>query len=72
MKGCLRTPFEDQAERSSSVNQEIELLLTSFLKMRACPYVKMKMRADFVLEDESLSRLVRTKPNLELLCEDER
>ena len=36
------------------------------------PYVKMKMRADFVLEDESLSQLVRTKPNLELLCEDER
>ncbi|WZZ27921.1 hypothetical protein YC2023_011322 [Brassica napus] len=27
MKGCLRTPFEDQAERSSRVNQEIELLM---------------------------------------------
>ncbi|WZZ70552.1 hypothetical protein YC2023_081922 [Brassica napus] len=27
MKGCLRTPFEDQAERSSRVNQEIELLV---------------------------------------------
>ncbi|WZZ27324.1 hypothetical protein YC2023_010725 [Brassica napus] len=27
MKGCLRTPFEDQAERSSGVNQEIELLV---------------------------------------------
>ncbi|WZZ34610.1 hypothetical protein YC2023_018011 [Brassica napus] len=27
MKGCLRTPFEDQAECSSRVNQEIELLL---------------------------------------------
>ncbi|WZZ44712.1 hypothetical protein YC2023_040971 [Brassica napus] len=26
MKGCLRTPFEDQTERSSRVNQEIELL----------------------------------------------
>ncbi|WZZ71090.1 hypothetical protein YC2023_082460 [Brassica napus] len=26
-KGCLRTPFEDQAERSSRVNQEIELLV---------------------------------------------
>uniref|UniRef100_A0A0D3E8R1 Uncharacterized protein n=1 Tax=Brassica oleracea var. oleracea TaxID=109376 RepID=A0A0D3E8R1_BRAOL len=25
--GCLRTPFEDQAERSSRVNQEIELLV---------------------------------------------
>uniref|UniRef100_A0A0D3D4S4 Uncharacterized protein n=1 Tax=Brassica oleracea var. oleracea TaxID=109376 RepID=A0A0D3D4S4_BRAOL len=27
MKGCLRTPFQDQAERSSRVNQEIELLV---------------------------------------------
>uniref|UniRef100_A0A0D3BUQ8 Uncharacterized protein n=1 Tax=Brassica oleracea var. oleracea TaxID=109376 RepID=A0A0D3BUQ8_BRAOL len=27
MKGCLRTPFEDQAERSSRVNREIELLV---------------------------------------------
>uniref|UniRef100_A0A0D3EC76 Uncharacterized protein n=1 Tax=Brassica oleracea var. oleracea TaxID=109376 RepID=A0A0D3EC76_BRAOL len=27
MKGCLHTPFEDQAERSSRVNQEIELLV---------------------------------------------
>ncbi|WZZ79449.1 hypothetical protein YC2023_100021 [Brassica napus] len=27
MKGCLRTPFEDQAERSSRVNQEIKLLV---------------------------------------------
>ncbi|KAF2594579.1 hypothetical protein F2Q70_00043010 [Brassica cretica] len=27
MKGCLRTLFEDQAERSSRVNQEIELLV---------------------------------------------
>uniref|UniRef100_A0A0D3EAS1 Uncharacterized protein n=1 Tax=Brassica oleracea var. oleracea TaxID=109376 RepID=A0A0D3EAS1_BRAOL len=27
MKGCLRTPFEDQAELSSRVNQEIELLV---------------------------------------------
>uniref|UniRef100_A0A0D3E9Z2 Uncharacterized protein n=1 Tax=Brassica oleracea var. oleracea TaxID=109376 RepID=A0A0D3E9Z2_BRAOL len=27
MKGCLRTSFEDQAERSSRVNQEIELLV---------------------------------------------
>uniref|UniRef100_A0A0D3E4X6 Uncharacterized protein n=1 Tax=Brassica oleracea var. oleracea TaxID=109376 RepID=A0A0D3E4X6_BRAOL len=27
MKGCLRTPFEDQAEHSSRVNQEIELLV---------------------------------------------
>ncbi|KAL0667467.1 hypothetical protein Bca4012_030171 [Brassica carinata] len=27
MKGCLRTPFEDQAERSSRVNQEIEMLV---------------------------------------------
>nr|VDD51306.1 unnamed protein product [Brassica oleracea] len=27
MKGCLRTPFEDQAERSPRVNQEIELLV---------------------------------------------
>uniref|UniRef100_A0A0D3BUQ0 Uncharacterized protein n=1 Tax=Brassica oleracea var. oleracea TaxID=109376 RepID=A0A0D3BUQ0_BRAOL len=27
MKGCLSTPFEDQAERSSRVNQEIELLV---------------------------------------------
>ncbi|WZZ65300.1 hypothetical protein YC2023_076670 [Brassica napus] len=27
MKGCLRTPFEDQAEQSSRVNQEIELLV---------------------------------------------
>uniref|UniRef100_A0A0D3E918 Uncharacterized protein n=1 Tax=Brassica oleracea var. oleracea TaxID=109376 RepID=A0A0D3E918_BRAOL len=27
MKGCLRTPFEDQAERSSRVNQEFELLM---------------------------------------------
>ena len=27
MKGCLRTPFENQAERSSRVNQEIELLV---------------------------------------------
>uniref|UniRef100_A0A0D3DJC0 Uncharacterized protein n=1 Tax=Brassica oleracea var. oleracea TaxID=109376 RepID=A0A0D3DJC0_BRAOL len=27
MKGCLRTHFEDQAERSSRVNQEIELLV---------------------------------------------
>ena len=27
MKGCLRIPFEDQAERSSRVNQEIELLV---------------------------------------------
>uniref|UniRef100_A0A0D3DJZ5 Uncharacterized protein n=1 Tax=Brassica oleracea var. oleracea TaxID=109376 RepID=A0A0D3DJZ5_BRAOL len=28
MKGCLRTPFEDQAEHSSRVNQEIELLVS--------------------------------------------
>uniref|UniRef100_A0A0D3DLD4 Uncharacterized protein n=1 Tax=Brassica oleracea var. oleracea TaxID=109376 RepID=A0A0D3DLD4_BRAOL len=27
MKGCLRTSFKDQAERSSRVNQEIELLV---------------------------------------------
>ncbi|WZZ70112.1 hypothetical protein YC2023_081482 [Brassica napus] len=27
MKGFLGTPFEDQAERSSRVNQEIELLV---------------------------------------------
>uniref|UniRef100_A0A0D2ZQA8 Uncharacterized protein n=1 Tax=Brassica oleracea var. oleracea TaxID=109376 RepID=A0A0D2ZQA8_BRAOL len=27
MKGCLRTPFEDQAERRSRVNQEIEMLV---------------------------------------------
>uniref|UniRef100_A0A0D3D3N8 Uncharacterized protein n=1 Tax=Brassica oleracea var. oleracea TaxID=109376 RepID=A0A0D3D3N8_BRAOL len=27
MKGCLRTPFEDQAEHNSRVNQEIELLV---------------------------------------------
>ncbi|WZZ36510.1 hypothetical protein YC2023_019911 [Brassica napus] len=27
MKACLRTPFEDQAECSSRVNQEIELLV---------------------------------------------
>ncbi|KAF3588732.1 hypothetical protein F2Q69_00030707 [Brassica cretica] len=27
MKGCLRIPFEDQAEHSSRVNQEIELLV---------------------------------------------
>uniref|UniRef100_A0A0D3DLL5 Uncharacterized protein n=2 Tax=Brassica oleracea TaxID=3712 RepID=A0A0D3DLL5_BRAOL len=27
MKGCLRTTFEDQAERSSRVNQEIKLLV---------------------------------------------
>uniref|UniRef100_A0A0D3BGX8 Uncharacterized protein n=1 Tax=Brassica oleracea var. oleracea TaxID=109376 RepID=A0A0D3BGX8_BRAOL len=27
MKGCLHTPFEDQAERSARVNQEIELLV---------------------------------------------
>uniref|UniRef100_A0A0D3CDS6 Uncharacterized protein n=1 Tax=Brassica oleracea var. oleracea TaxID=109376 RepID=A0A0D3CDS6_BRAOL len=27
MKGCLRTPFEDQTERSSRVNQEIKLLV---------------------------------------------
>ncbi|KAF3552803.1 hypothetical protein F2Q69_00016131 [Brassica cretica] len=27
MKGCLRTPFEDQAEHSSRVNQEIKLLV---------------------------------------------
>ncbi|WZZ57817.1 hypothetical protein YC2023_057924 [Brassica napus] len=26
MKGCLRTPFEDQVERSSRLNQEIGLL----------------------------------------------
>ena len=27
IKGCLRTPFEDQADRSSRVSQEIELLV---------------------------------------------
>nr|VDD55068.1 unnamed protein product [Brassica oleracea] len=27
MKGYLRTPFKDQAERGSRVNQEIELLV---------------------------------------------
>ncbi|WZZ65594.1 hypothetical protein YC2023_076964 [Brassica napus] len=27
LRGCLHTPFEDQAERSSRVNQEIELLV---------------------------------------------
>nr|VDD35557.1 unnamed protein product [Brassica oleracea] len=27
MKGCLRTPFENQAENNSRVNQEIELLV---------------------------------------------
>ena len=27
MKGCLRTPFDDQAERSSRLNQEIELIV---------------------------------------------
>ncbi|KAL0656684.1 hypothetical protein Bca4012_077268 [Brassica carinata] len=31
MKGCLRTTFEDQAERSSRVNQEIELLVRVLL-----------------------------------------
>ncbi|WZZ61397.1 hypothetical protein YC2023_061504 [Brassica napus] len=30
MKGCLRTPFYDQAERSSRVNQEIKLLVHIF------------------------------------------
>uniref|UniRef100_A0A0D3CGD0 Uncharacterized protein n=1 Tax=Brassica oleracea var. oleracea TaxID=109376 RepID=A0A0D3CGD0_BRAOL len=33
MKGCLRTPFEDQAERSSRVNQEIELLVRVRLRL---------------------------------------
>uniref|UniRef100_A0A0D3BGC0 Uncharacterized protein n=1 Tax=Brassica oleracea var. oleracea TaxID=109376 RepID=A0A0D3BGC0_BRAOL len=34
MKGCLRTPFEDQAERSSRVNQEIKLLVRVRLRPR--------------------------------------
>ncbi|KAF3522114.1 hypothetical protein F2Q69_00047402 [Brassica cretica] len=32
MKGCLHTPFEDQAKRSSRVNQEIELLVRVHLR----------------------------------------
>ncbi|WZZ50402.1 hypothetical protein YC2023_050509 [Brassica napus] len=39
MKGCLRTPFEDQAERSSRVNQEIEMLVhVQRDKIGAAPY----------------------------------
>ncbi|WZZ57425.1 hypothetical protein YC2023_057532 [Brassica napus] len=34
MKGCLRTPFEDQAERSSRVNKEIELLVHLTCRLR--------------------------------------
>ncbi|KAL0657245.1 hypothetical protein Bca4012_077830 [Brassica carinata] len=34
MKGCLHTPFEDQAERSSRVNQEIELLVRCFAMLQ--------------------------------------
>uniref|UniRef100_A0A0D3CRJ0 Uncharacterized protein n=1 Tax=Brassica oleracea var. oleracea TaxID=109376 RepID=A0A0D3CRJ0_BRAOL len=33
MKGCLRTPFEDYAKRSSRVNQEIELLVRVRLRL---------------------------------------
>ncbi|WZZ86777.1 hypothetical protein YC2023_115356 [Brassica napus] len=35
MKGCQRTPFEDQPERSSRVNQEIELLVHVRLSKRS-------------------------------------
>ncbi|WZZ51310.1 hypothetical protein YC2023_051417 [Brassica napus] len=38
MKGCLRTPFEDQAKRSSRVNQEIELLVRVRLVIRLPTY----------------------------------
>uniref|UniRef100_A0A0D3DJZ6 Uncharacterized protein n=1 Tax=Brassica oleracea var. oleracea TaxID=109376 RepID=A0A0D3DJZ6_BRAOL len=40
MKGCLRTPFEDQAERSSRVNQEIELLVR--VRLRDCLFVLLE------------------------------
>ncbi|WZZ33650.1 hypothetical protein YC2023_017051 [Brassica napus] len=43
MKGCLRTPLEDQAERSSRVNQEIELLMH-----REREYIFLKWREDVI------------------------
>uniref|UniRef100_A0A0D3AT55 Uncharacterized protein n=1 Tax=Brassica oleracea var. oleracea TaxID=109376 RepID=A0A0D3AT55_BRAOL len=42
MKSCLRTSFEDQAERSSRVNQEIELLVRARLVI-GCQSLKQSM-----------------------------
>uniref|UniRef100_A0A0D3BIK3 Uncharacterized protein n=1 Tax=Brassica oleracea var. oleracea TaxID=109376 RepID=A0A0D3BIK3_BRAOL len=61
MKGCLRTPFEDQAERSSRVNQEIELLvricLTASKGRREC------MDSCRIDVSEELGRYVATERN---------
>uniref|UniRef100_A0A0D2ZUU2 Transposase MuDR plant domain-containing protein n=1 Tax=Brassica oleracea var. oleracea TaxID=109376 RepID=A0A0D2ZUU2_BRAOL len=45
MKGCLRTPFEDQAERSSRVNQEIKLLVHVRLKNSGLPFSRQVIGA---------------------------
>uniref|UniRef100_A0A0D3DKZ7 Uncharacterized protein n=1 Tax=Brassica oleracea var. oleracea TaxID=109376 RepID=A0A0D3DKZ7_BRAOL len=44
LKGCLRTPFEDQAKRSSRVNKEIELL------------VRVRLKALSLRSDQALGR----------------
>ncbi|KAF2565001.1 hypothetical protein F2Q70_00015047 [Brassica cretica] len=49
MKGYLRTPFEDQAERSSRVNQEIELLVHVFPRVRV-PVMETKHVENNALE----------------------
>uniref|UniRef100_A0A0D2ZTS6 Uncharacterized protein n=1 Tax=Brassica oleracea var. oleracea TaxID=109376 RepID=A0A0D2ZTS6_BRAOL len=61
MKGCLRTPFEDQAERSSRVNQEIELLVhvrlrPSFGESSVATYRPSRVRARSLRSDRASGR----------------
>uniref|UniRef100_A0A0D3D4F1 Uncharacterized protein n=1 Tax=Brassica oleracea var. oleracea TaxID=109376 RepID=A0A0D3D4F1_BRAOL len=52
MKGCLRTPLKDQAERSSRVNQEIELLVR--VRLRPSCVSARSLRSDRTWLDRSL------------------
>uniref|UniRef100_A0A0D3CR14 Uncharacterized protein n=1 Tax=Brassica oleracea var. oleracea TaxID=109376 RepID=A0A0D3CR14_BRAOL len=60
MKGCLRTPFEDQAERSSRVNQEIELLVRVRLRLSRVRARSLRSDRDWL----ELGRYVATKLGL--------
>uniref|UniRef100_A0A0D3ATJ1 Uncharacterized protein n=1 Tax=Brassica oleracea var. oleracea TaxID=109376 RepID=A0A0D3ATJ1_BRAOL len=58
MKGCLRTPFEDQAECSSRVNQEIELLV--HVRLRPSHVRARLLRSDRALPESRSLRSDRT------------
>uniref|UniRef100_A0A0D3CE47 Uncharacterized protein n=1 Tax=Brassica oleracea var. oleracea TaxID=109376 RepID=A0A0D3CE47_BRAOL len=57
MKGCLRTPFEDQAERTSRVNKEIELLV--HVRLRPSGTDARSLRSD--LAGQTLGHYIATE-----------